>query len=79
MLKKTRTKIADMQAAVEQHLNQIHEHFIPEVRLTFIARLPGNNEADVLITIDNLDELSRLIDRFKRRETKNEVPSHQTP
>lgn len=50
---------------VERHLNQISKIFKPGTRLTFIARTPGNNEADVLITIDTEGELIELLKRRK--------------
>ena len=37
--------------------------------LTLIARTPGNNEADVLVSSEqNLDEIIALIERSKKRE-----------
>lgn len=50
---------------VERHLNQISKIFKRGTRLTFIARTPGNDEADVLITIDTEDELIELLKRRK--------------
>ena len=37
-------------------------------KLTIIARTPGNVEADVLVTRDDLDEVAALVERSKTRE-----------
>ena len=50
---------------ISDALNQLGPLFLPECRLTFIMRLPGDEEADVLVTIDDLDELQKLIERRK--------------
>lgn len=42
--------------------------FVPEVKITLLARLPGNNEADVLTTNDNLVEVRDAIERGIARE-----------
>jgi hypothetical protein len=49
---------------LERHVEPI---FKPGTKLTIIARTPGNDEADVLVTSDNLDELAKLIERSKNR------------
>lgn len=36
-------------------------------KLTIIARTPGNVEADVLVTSDDLDEVAALVERSKAR------------
>ena len=50
---------------LERHVERI---FKPGTKLTIIARTPGNNEADVLVTNDKLPELAKLIERSKARE-----------
>lgn len=36
--------------------------------LTIIARTPGNDEADVLVTADNIDAVAALIERSRARK-----------
>ena len=55
--------------AVVDALEKLHKgYFIPEMRLTFIARRPGDPEGDMLITLDDVDELAALIERCKVRK-----------
>lgn len=37
--------------------------FKPGMKLTFIARLPGNDEADMVVTDDKLAEVAALVQR----------------
>lgn len=57
-------KTERMQEIVERYLNEIHAAcFVPEVRITFIARLPGDDNADCVLTIDDSRELVKLLRR----------------
>lgn len=49
---------------LERHVERI---FKPGTKLTIIARTPGNDEADVLVTSDKFDELAKLIQRSMKR------------
>jgi len=49
---------------LERHVERI---FKPGTKLTIIARTPGNDEADVLVTSDSLNELAKLVERSKTR------------
>jgi hypothetical protein len=52
---------------LEAHVEPI---FKPEVKVTLIVRLPGNPEADILVSSDeDLDEVIALVERSKPRET----------
>lgn len=53
----------ELQREIEVHLERLEELFKPEVRLSFIARLPENNEADILLTRDDPKEVIKLIER----------------
>lgn len=53
--------IADI---IDRHISPL---FLAGTRFTVIARTPGNNEADVLVSNDDLDELAALIERSKSR------------
>jgi len=47
----------------------IEPMFTPDVCVTLIARKPGNDEADVLVTSESdLQQLTALIDRSIQRE-----------
>ena len=48
-------------------VKHIEPIFKPGTKLAVIARAPGNDEADVIVTDDNLDALKALIDRSKSR------------
>ncbi len=49
-------------------MHHVEPIFKRGTRLTLIARTPGNNEADVLVTNDDLDDVAALIERSKARE-----------
>lgn len=55
---------------IAKHLDQISRSFKPGVKLTFIARFPGKEEQDVLVTDDSIDEIVRAAQRAGTRETK---------
>jgi len=61
------TKIKAAHMAIENALNTLAQFFVPEMQLTFIARLPGNDEADILVSNDDFHELVRLIERAENR------------
>lgn len=48
-----------------QHVEPI---FKAGTRFTIIARTPGNSDADVLVTDDDLDEIAAAIERSKGRD-----------
>lgn len=52
-----------MQRAVTEALVRLEGQWKPGVKLTFIARNPGNDDADVLITSDALPEVLKLVQR----------------
>lgn len=49
---------------LQRHVEPI---FKPGVKLTIIARTPGNEEADVLVTSDDLEAVAALVDRSRAR------------
>lgn len=60
---------AVLQAALVKVLVQrIEPLFKPGTKFAVIARTPGNDEADVIVTDDDLDAIKALIDRSKTRE-----------
>ena len=50
------------------HLDEIRKSFVPEIKLTFIARLPGNDEADMVVGDDDIDEAIKALERRKEDE-----------
>lgn len=58
-------KVQRMHAAVSAALEDISALFKPGIKLTFIARTPGNPEGDVLIGDD--DDPLELIELVRRR------------
>ena len=56
-----------LHAEIERHLNQIATLFKPGMLLTFVARKPGNDEADVVLTVDDLSEVRKVLDRTMER------------
>lgn len=56
---------AQLGAILDRHVAPI---FKPGTRLAIIARTPGNDEADVLVTDDDIASLAALLERSKARE-----------
>jgi hypothetical protein len=66
------TLLASLQAELERHLARIERLFTADVRLTLLARKPGHDEADVLLTRDGLGDVAAAVDRAKRRAGESE-------
>ena len=47
---------------------EVEPLFKPGMRCTLIVRDPNNDEADVIVTDDDYDELVKLLDRSRGRE-----------
>lgn len=45
-------------------------YFRPEMELTLIARLPGNDECYIIISNDKPLELAELLTRYARKDNK---------
>jgi len=65
---KVRLAQAKVVAVLQRHIEPI---FKPGVKFAVIARVPGNNEADMLVTDDNIDALIQLLERSKAREPQS--------
>lgn len=49
-------------------LERLHgKLFVPEMRLTLVARLPGNPEAELIVSDDELVEVMRTVERSMGR------------
>jgi len=64
---KTNNQLTLLHLEIEKHLNEISLLFKPNIRITFIARLPGNDEADVVLSIDDLSEAIKVLERSQHR------------
>jgi hypothetical protein len=61
-------------AIVERRLREIQaECFIPAVRLTLVARLPTDPDADVIVTADDTIEVIRAL--YRTRATTLQDPN----
>lgn len=59
-------KVANVAEFINQRLNEIHSMcFVSEVRLTLVARLPSDPEADLIMTLDDPDEVIKALDRTR--------------
>jgi hypothetical protein len=63
-----RLTLKEAQAQCEHHLQDMEKLFKPECRLTFIMRTPGEAEAWIVMTRDDLDEVVKTIQRSMDRE-----------
>ncbi|MCK5611076.1 hypothetical protein KAR91_54890 [Candidatus Pacearchaeota archaeon] len=50
---------------VGKALNKLSEFFVPEAELTFIMRVPGVPDTQMIISNDNLKELSEILAKQK--------------
>lgn len=62
-------RVEDLRLEIGGYLAEIAELFKPGMKLTFIARMPGNDEADVLITDDSMGGIEGVVRRSASRET----------
>lgn len=56
---------AKLVSVLVKHIEPI---FKPGTKFAVIARTPGNDDADVIVTDDDLESLKALIERSKSRE-----------
>jgi hypothetical protein len=58
----------EIRRIVGSHLAQLSPLFVKDIKLTFIARLPGNQEAELVVTDDpELGEVVKAIERARLR------------
>ncbi|MGZ3349639.1 MAG: hypothetical protein ACXU89_11910 [Xanthobacteraceae bacterium] len=56
--------VQELHNEIAAALGQLSDLFVPGMKLSFIARMPGNDEADVLVSDDNRpEEMIALIQR----------------
>jgi hypothetical protein len=64
---------------IEKHLAKMTELFVPEAKLTFMMRIPGNDETVIIGTSDDLAEVSRIFKLYDERHkaaTIESTPPH---
>lgn len=61
-------KVVAVSAKVAQHMEQLGKLFKSNVKLSFIARIPGNDEGDLIITDDDLFEIEKAVIRLQVKE-----------
>jgi len=52
------------------HLDDIAKLFIQSAKLTLIVRIPDNDDADFLLTNDDLKETTKALERMRAKEQK---------
>lgn len=58
-----------LRSQIADHLVEIEDLFSRPVKVTCIVRVPGNDEADVLVTSEtNLDSVISVVNRSRKRE-----------
>ena len=52
----------------EEALTRLEYLFKEDIRLTLIARIPDDPEAELVLTKDDLEEVQAMVERSKKRE-----------
>ena len=60
-------RLARLRDDIADHCVAVEDLFNRPVKVTCIVRVPGNVEADVLVTIDDLDSIISVVERSKAR------------
>lgn len=56
--------LPELRMALATVLHTLSEtYFVPEMKLTLVCRLPGNDEADIVTSDDDLAEVQKAIAR----------------
>lgn len=58
--------LEEVHNAASIHLSEIAEYFKSGVKLTLLVRTPGDDDADFILTNDDLDEVIKAIERRKK-------------
>lgn len=59
---------------IESHLNDIAKLFKPGVKITLMVRTPGHPARDLLMTIDDYESISAMLDRRMKPKTYSSLP-----
>ena len=60
-------RLAQVRERIAEHMDAILEEFKSGAKVTVLVRTPGNNDADLLLTNDDLGEVSAMVERSKTR------------
>ena len=66
-------KLAAMHATIADAMEELARGFVPGVRLTFVARLPGDEECELVVTNDLIPGAVATL--LRRHAEENPVPS----
>lgn len=58
-------RLAEVQSFVADRMDEITAQFKPAVKITVAVRIPGNDDADFLMTNDTIDDVVALLQRRK--------------
>ena len=76
----TKFFLEDVRLKVSQFLARAAKWFVPEAKLTFTMRVPGNDDCFLIVTDDDLTELIRVIElELKRVNDLNRTPRATLP
>jgi len=70
------TKLENVQEMVSECMDQIVANFKAGAKITVLIRVPGNDEADFLMTSDDLDN---VIDAVQRRKAAGLTGPQEVP
>ena len=59
--------LEEVRRETSYHMDQIISCFKHGAKIAVIVRTPGDDEADFMLTDDDLDELQKVIERMKGR------------
>ncbi len=62
-------------AEVQRHMREIKALFVEDARITVLVRLPGDPDADIVVTADSMDE---VIKALQHRAAQESWASHPT-
>ena len=70
----TPAQIQMLHANISHHLGEIAGNFRADAKLTLIIRIPENNDADLVMTKDDLAEAIKALERSQAR-TATQAPA----
>jgi hypothetical protein len=68
MSKVSRQRLLEVREIISGHTDAILREFKPGAKITVLARIPGNDDADMLLTNDDLEQVAAAIERSKTRQ-----------
>jgi hypothetical protein len=59
--------LAEVRAEICSYMDEILSLFIPGNKITVLVRTPGNDNADMLLTNDDIEQIAAMVERAKTR------------